>query len=110
MVISKVRSTPTASPAESPFGAHISPGPTGMNLAQAVGARWLRLHPPNYTKWRVVEQAEGHWVWHDEAIRRLLDPGFALCGPLDRCPDWAPIHFFYIARTVNLFVQRPRNP
>jgi len=78
-----------ASAVESPFGAHVSPGPTGMKVARAVGAGWLRLHPPNFTKWRVVEPDEGRWVWHDKAIRLLLDAGFALCGSLDRCPDWA---------------------
>ncbi len=74
---------------ESPFGAHVSPGPTGIKIARAVGVKWLRLHPPNYTKWRTVEPESGQHVWHDEAIRRLRQAGFSLCGSLDRCPDWA---------------------
>ena len=75
--------------ATSPFGAHFSLDPDGITLARAVGVRWLRLHPPNHTKWRVVEPHKGEWRWRDEAIRIARDAGFDICGSLDRCPTWA---------------------
>ena len=74
---------------DSPFGSHFSLDPTGIRLAKAVGVRWLRLHPPNHTKWRVVEPKQGEWAWHDDAIRIARKEGFALIGSLDRCPTWA---------------------
>ena len=73
----------------SPFGAHFALDPSGIELAQAVGVRWLRLHPPNHTKWRVVEPEKGKWAWRDEPIRIAREAGFALCGSLDRLPTWA---------------------
>ncbi|MFH1918936.1 MAG: hypothetical protein ABIP48_03475 [Planctomycetota bacterium] len=76
--------------AESPFGAHFSLDPTGLRIAQAVGARWLRLHPPNHTKWRIVEpDRKGEWAWRDEPIRIAKKAGLELIGSLDRCPNWA---------------------
>ncbi len=77
-------------PAErSPFGAHFALGPSGVRLAKAVGVRWLRLHPPNHTKWRVVEPKKGQWAWRDQPIRIARQHGFAICGSLDRLPTWA---------------------
>lgn len=73
----------------SPFGAHFSVDPTGLALARAVGCRWLRLHPPNHTKWRTVEPQKGQWVWRDEPIRKARDAGLELVGSLDRLPRWA---------------------
>ena len=76
--------------ADSPFGAHFSVDPSGLALARAVGVRWLRLHPPNHTKWRVVEpKAEGQWAWRDEPIAIARRAGLELIGSLDRCPPWA---------------------
>lgn len=72
----------------SPFGAHFALDPTGLKLARAVGVRWLRLHPPNSTKWPVVEPQPGEWRWQDSLIRTAREAGFALCGSLDRCPTW----------------------
>ncbi|MEW6357628.1 MAG: carbohydrate binding domain-containing protein [Planctomycetota bacterium] len=73
----------------SPFGAHFALDPTSLKLARAVGVRWLRLHPPNHTKWRVVEPKKGEWAWRDEPIRIAREAGLELCGSLDRCPTWA---------------------
>ncbi|MBM3501974.1 MAG: hypothetical protein FJX74_25245 [Armatimonadetes bacterium] len=73
----------------SPFGAHFAVDPTNIALAKAVGCRWLRLHPPNHTKWRTVEPANGGWAWRDEPIRLAREAGFELVGSLDRCPRWA---------------------
>ena len=76
--------------ASSPFGAHFSIDPDGLAIARAVGVRWLRLHPPNHTKWRVVEpKAKGQWAWRDEAISLARKAGLELIGSLDRCPTWA---------------------
>ncbi|MBT3375270.1 MAG: hypothetical protein HN742_32670 [Lentisphaerae bacterium] len=72
-----------------PFGAHFPVDPAGLNLARAVGVRWLRLHPPNHTKWRVVQPNEGNWQWRDEPIKIARKAGLELCGSLDRCPTWA---------------------
>ena len=75
---------------DSPFGAHFAVDPSGLALARAVGCRWLRLHPPNHTKWRVVEpDKQGEWKWRAEPIRIARAAGLALIGSLDRCPDWA---------------------
>ena len=74
---------------KSPFGAHFSLDPTGLALARAVGCRWLRLHPPNHTKWRVVEPKKAEWQWRDETIRIAKDAALELIGSLDRCPSWA---------------------
>ena len=75
--------------ADSPFGAHFAVDPSGLAVARAVGVRWLRLHPPNHTKWRVVEPSPGEWRWRDDAIQIALDAGLSLIGSLDRCPTWA---------------------
>ena len=54
---------------------------------RAVGVRWLRLHPPNHTRWRVVEpKTKGQWTWRDEAIAFARKAGLELIGSLDRCP------------------------
>ena len=75
---------------ESPFGAHFSIDPTGLRIAQAAGVRWLRLHPPNHTKWRVVQPTDkSQWAWRDEPIRIAKEAGLELVGSLDRCPNWA---------------------
>ena len=80
----------TGEVADSPFGAHFAVDPSGLALARAVGVRWLRLHPPNHTKWRVVEpKAKGQWAWRDEPIAIARRAGLELIGSLDRCPTWA---------------------
>ena len=73
----------------SPFGAHFAIDETSLALAKAVGVRWLRLHPPNHTKWRVVEPEQGQWAWRDAAIRKAREAGLELVGSLDRLPKWA---------------------
>ncbi len=73
----------------SPFGAHFSVDPTGLALAKAVGCRWLRLHPPNFTKMRTVEPAQGQWAWQDEPIKIARAAGLSIVGSLDRLPRWA---------------------
>ncbi|MBI2297781.1 MAG: hypothetical protein HYU66_02300 [Armatimonadetes bacterium] len=75
--------------AGSPFGAHFAVDPTSLRLARAVGCRWLRLHPPNHTKWRVVEPRQGEWAWRDEPLRIAREAGLELVGSLDRIPRWA---------------------
>lgn len=79
----------TGTVGESPFGAHFAVDPSGMGLAKAVGVRWLRLHPPNHTKWRIVEPKQGEWRWRDEALTIAREAGFELCGSLHLCPVWA---------------------
>ncbi|MBL7043569.1 MAG: hypothetical protein ISR77_33365 [Pirellulaceae bacterium] len=75
---------------DSPFGAHFAVDPSGLAVARAVGVRWLRLHPPNHTKWRIVEpRAKGQWQWRDEPIALARRAGLQLVGSLDRCPTWA---------------------
>ena len=80
----------TAPAIDSPFGAHFAVDPSGLDVARAVGVRWLRLHPPNHTKWRVVEpETRGEWQWRDEPIAIARAAGLELVGSLDRCPTWA---------------------
>ncbi len=74
----------------SPFGAHFSIDPTGLKIARAAGVRWLRLHPPNHTKWRIVQPTgPDQWAWRDEPIQIAKEAGLELVGSLDRCPNWA---------------------
>ncbi len=92
--------------AASPFGAHFSLDADGLAIARAVGVRWLRLHPPNHTKWRVVEPyVKGEWAWRDQPIAVAKEAGLLLMGSLDRCPTWASTappgtadHSFYTGR------------
>lgn len=74
----------------SPFGAHFMAGPGHLQLARAVGARWLRLWPPHYTLWRTVEPEQGQWEFHDGAIHLLARrQGLRILGLLERPPQWA---------------------
>jgi hypothetical protein len=74
----------------SPFGGHFQIGPAHLDLARAIGARWMRLWPPMYTTWSSVEPEKGQWAFRDEEIRALAhEKGLRLCGVLESPPGWA---------------------
>jgi len=79
----------TGDPATSPFGGHFMFGPIHLNLAHAVGARWMRLWPPQLTLWSRVEPEQGKWHWDDQAVRKLArDEHLLLFGMIESFPDW----------------------
>jgi len=76
----------------SPFGAHFMAGPAHLNLAKAIGARWIRLWPPSLTTWNTVEPEKGKWTFRDDLMQRLArDQGLRVCGMLESAPSWADV-------------------
>jgi len=73
----------------SPFGAHFQVSPHNTDLMKAVGARWARLWPPDFTLWKIVEPEQGQREWRDAEVRRLVDEGFLIVGMLESPPSWA---------------------
>ena len=79
---------------DSPFGMHATmtvPEPTEtLRLAEAMGARWIRLHDfGDFCHWRVVEPEKGHFVWHDAEVDALRARGFGVFANLGHPPLWA---------------------
>lgn len=78
----------TASP-NSAFGNHAWFSPVGLERARMIGAGWLRLHPPNATKWAIVEPEKGEYRFYDQSLLAAKRMGFNLLGSLDATPAWA---------------------
>jgi hypothetical protein len=77
-------------PEASYFGLHLPPSPVHVEMARALGARWARLHDASsVTKWAVVESARDKLVFHDQAVKTLVDGGLAVLGMVDGAPPWA---------------------
>ncbi len=77
---------------ESPFGIHALPvnGSPSLRAAEAIGARWIRLHDfGDYCHWYQVEPAPGIEVWHDREIDELAAAGFTIMANLGHPPTWA---------------------
>ena len=73
----------------SPFGNHVSFDPNSLKIAKQLGVSWLRMHPPLGTKWFVVEQKKGKFVFQDKPILLAKSMGFNILGSLDTTPRWA---------------------
>lgn len=48
-----------------------------------------RAHPPEITKWRVVEQQKGVWTFHDAVADAYLSQGVSFLGSLDTTATFA---------------------
>lgn len=76
------------------FGTHVTavvPEPTNTLLAaEALGARWVRLHDfGDFCHWRVVEPEKGRFEWRDAEIDELRSRGFSILANLGHPPPWA---------------------
>jgi hypothetical protein len=63
--------------------------PAHLQIAERVGLRWIRAHPPWNTKWVVVEPEEGKFDFPTDGIRIAAEAGFKIVGSYDWTPDWA---------------------
>lgn len=89
MAIGVVRKPVPAPFTASPFGNHARFNEEGLGNAKKLGVSWLRMHPPNGTKWDVVEKNKGKYVFFDEPISLAKSLGFHILGSLDTTPRWA---------------------
>lgn len=74
---------------KSPFGGHVYFNKNRLREANVLGVKWLRMHPPQGTKWFIVEKEKGKFVYPDKEIKLAKDMGFAILGSLDTTPRWA---------------------
>lgn len=74
---------------DSPFGAHARFAPGDLETARSLGVKWLRMNPPNGTKWSVIEKNKGHYKYYDKEIFLAKKAGFEILGSLDRTPRWS---------------------
>ncbi|MFA7230558.1 MAG: carbohydrate binding domain-containing protein [Victivallaceae bacterium] len=80
-------------PSQSFFGTHLGQITNeALDFAWLTGSRWLRLHPPLATKWMLIENEKGKFVWHDEFMKKIKDKGFGIVGSLDTTAVWASQH------------------
>jgi hypothetical protein len=71
------------------FGGHFQINPYGLDLAERMGMRWLRLHPPLPTKWMTAEPVQGKREFNTVGVERAIARGFSVLGSLDTTPQWA---------------------
>lgn len=71
------------------FGGHFHLNAYALDLAERMGMRWLRLHPPLDTKWMVAEPEPGKRAFSTVGVERALARGFNVLGSLDTTPEWA---------------------
>lgn len=83
--------------ADSFFGGHVRFSPYNLLLARKAGFRWLRLHPPNDTKWYQCETSKGHLEFPVAGSARAAAMGFKLLGNLGTVPE------FYANKPANDF-------
>jgi len=77
---------PLRESSDSFFGGHVNLSPYNLVIAEKLGFRWLRLHPPLTTKWVVVEPEKGKFVFDTRGPERAHEQGFQLLGTLDTTP------------------------
>lgn len=75
--------------ATSAFGGHVRFNPEMLAYARMLGVKWLRTHPPDATKWFVVEKKRGEFVYFDEPFKAAKEMGFHILGILATTPRWA---------------------
>ena len=68
------------------YGGHVEMTPYNLAIAERLGVRWLRLHPPLSTKWMVVEQEKGTFSFDTNGVTRAHQLGFHVLGTLDTAP------------------------
>ncbi len=74
---------------DSPFGGHAHFNLESFNNMKLLGVGWLRMHPPQGTKWFLVEKDKGKFVFYDQPILLAKSMGFNILGSLDTTPRWA---------------------
>ncbi|MCX7824673.1 MAG: endo-1,4-beta-xylanase, partial [Verrucomicrobiae bacterium] len=70
----------------SPFGGSLRCRREHLDLADRLGARWVRM--PLLTQWFVVEPRSDQWQWHDEIVRAAWRRGREVLGSLDASAYW----------------------
>jgi hypothetical protein len=74
---------------ESRFGCNMVNRPALMDVAQAIGMRWVFCAPPLLTKWFSVEPRPGEWITYDDVVTQFEQRGLRLVGNLADPPYWA---------------------
>jgi hypothetical protein len=74
---------------DSPFGTHVPANARHLEMAGAIGFRWVRLHDIGGNMWFHLEPRPGEWRFQDEGIYRLRAAGFDILGVLVSTPLWA---------------------
>jgi hypothetical protein len=74
---------------ESPFGIHVPATARHLEMAGAIGMRWVRLHDIGGNQWFHLEPRPGEWNFRDEGILRTREAGFEILGVLVTSPLWA---------------------
>jgi hypothetical protein len=80
------RLKPPAEAGDSFFGGHVNLTPYNLAIAERLGFRWLRLHPPLCTKWMVVEGTKGTFQFGTQGVARARERGFHVQGTFDTTP------------------------
>jgi hypothetical protein len=89
MAVGFVAKRVTDSTLDSPFGGHARFNLESFNNMKMLGVGWLRMHPPQGTKWFLVEKDKGKFVFYDEPILLAKSMGLNILGSLDTTPRWA---------------------
>lgn len=74
---------------DSPFGGHVRFNAEMLETARMLGVKWLRTHPPDGTKWFIVEREKGTFSFFDAPFKLAREKGFHLLGMLATSPRWA---------------------
>lgn len=74
---------------DSPFGIHVPATARHLEMAGAIGMRWVRLHDIGGNQWFHLEPRPGEWHFRDEGIHRTRAAGFEILGVLVSTPLWA---------------------
>lgn len=89
MAIGIVSKRASGSSFDSYFGGHSQFNRRSLDEIKMLGVDWLRMHPPDGTKWFIVERTEGKFDYFDESILLAKSMGFSILGSLDTTPRWA---------------------
>ena len=77
---------PMAQVKDSFFGGHVALTPYNLDIAERLGMRWLRLHPPLTTKWVTVESEKGKFKFNTDDVALAYQRGFHLLSIFDTTP------------------------
>ncbi len=80
--------TSTADVAGNRFGCNMESRPWLMDVAQAIGMRWVFCGPPLFTRWFCAEPRPGEWRFFDEVVDQFEARGLRLVGNLADPPAW----------------------
>ncbi len=89
IAIGRLITVTSGSRLDTPFGGHDHLSTVELDKLERLGAKWIRLHPPNTTKWWVVEPRPGEWNFDVELLKQAKQAGFSFLGILGGPPAWA---------------------